>query len=116
MGQQRDRHSSKYVNRAGGTVGRHGSCGSGSTLVTAAWPLVDAQVRRKREEGKGGGGQRPRWPTRSKPPSGGAGRQAEEARWPSGQPDGTTAEARAHDPTPTCGRSTHAHRGGRSTC
>ena len=31
-------------------VGRHGSCGSGSTFVMAARPLADEQVRRKREE------------------------------------------------------------------
>jgi hypothetical protein len=37
-------------------VGRHGSCGSGSTLVMAARPLADEQVRRKlrkrEEEGR----------------------------------------------------------------
>jgi hypothetical protein len=53
--------SSEYFFHAGVNVrvnlivGRHGSCGSGSTLVPSegARPLADEQVRRKREEGRG---------------------------------------------------------------
>jgi hypothetical protein len=97
------------------TVGSHGmlAAEAGARRTTngsaAARPPADEQVPSPKEEGRereeeDSGRDGPLAP--SKPPPGG--RQAE-ARWPPGQPDGTTAKARAHGPTPTCGRSTQAH-------
>jgi hypothetical protein len=62
---------------------------------------------------------KPRLPEKVGTPGGQAGAIGRaEARWPSGRPDGTTEDTRAHGPTPTYGRSTptQAHREAAATC